>query len=247
MNIKNSFDISFSENIIQRLQETKETAKQSLNSLSDKAQQVSDDWQQTATQSTENAIDTFNNTIEQAKGSLEQNLPQSVQTVVNSSIADWFEQHPAFLAIINLLNWAVSHPIISIIILVFSLAILWTTIKAVGSLIETASLSVLKIPLKLLGTLTKYCWLWLTKFGKLATDKLKDKKTVNYNSELQLNQNTAFQIISYNKQQRLKDISVRLEEIQVEQQELLKEAADILDSERVHNPLNSIIALDENH
>ncbi len=238
MDIKDSFDITFSENLIQRLQETKETAKQSLNSLSDKAQKVSENWQETATQSTENAIDTFNNTIEQAKGSLEENLPQSVQTIVNSSIADWFAQHPAFLGVIKSLNWAVSHPIISIILLVFSLAILWSLIKAIGRIIETASLSILKIPLRLLGSLIKYCWLWLTKFGKFATDKLKKTKPVNYNSELQLNDNTAYQIISYNQQQRLNDISARLKEIQVEQQELLKEAADILDEQKSHGLLD---------
>ncbi len=239
MDIKNSFDITFSESLIQRWQQTKETATQSLNNFTDKAQQVSYDWQQTATQSTENAIDTFNNTIEQAKGSLEEKLPQvSVQTVVNSSITDWFEEHPAFLGIIKSFNWAVIHPIISVIIIVFSLAILWTVIKAIGRLIETASLSILKIPLILLGTVIKYCWLWLKKFGKLATDKLKNKKTVNYNSELQLNENTAYQIISYNKRQRLEDISLRLSEIQKEQQELLQEAADIVDSQRVNSSLN---------
>ncbi|MGB6301677.1 MAG: hypothetical protein WBF90_36605 [Rivularia sp. (in: cyanobacteria)] len=231
MDIKNSFDITFSENLIQRLQKTKATVGQKFNSLTDKAQQ-------TATQSTENAIDTFNNTIEKAKGSFEENLPQvSVQTVVNSSIADWFEQHPAFLGIIKFFNWAVNHPIVSVIIIVFSLAILWTIIKAIGRLIETASLSILKIPLILLGSLIKYCWLWLTKFGKLATNKLKNKKTVNHNSELQLNENTAYQIISYNKQQRLEDISVRLSEIQKEQQELLQEAADIM-AQKVHNSVN---------
>ena len=145
MNIQDSFDIKISDSLIQRLQQTKEAAKQSLNNITNRAEQA-------ATQSTENAIDTFNNTLEQAKDSLGENLPQvSVQTVVNSSVADWFEQHPAFLGIIKSFNWAVSHPIISLIIFVFSLAILWSLIKAIGRLIETASLSILKVPLKLLG------------------------------------------------------------------------------------------------
>ncbi len=232
MNIQDSFDIKISDSLIQRLQQTKEAAKQSLNNITNRAEQA-------ATQSTENAIDTFNNTLEQAKDSLGENLPQvSVQTVVNSSVTDWFEQHPAFLGIIRSFNWAVSHPIISSIIFIFSLAILWSLIKAIGRIIETASLSILKVPLRLLGSLIKYCWLWLTKFGKFATDKLKKTKPVNYNSELQLNDNTAYQIISYNQQQRLNDISARLKEIQVEQQELLQEAADILDEQKSHGLLD---------
>ena len=238
MNIKNSFDITVSQSLIRRLQQTKETIEENFNSVTAKAQQVSDDWQQSATQSTENAIDKFNNTIEQAKGSFEENLPQiSVQTVVNSSVADWFEQHPAFMGIIRFLNWTASHPIVSLIVLVFSLAILWSLIKAIGRLIETASLSILKVPLKLLGSLIKYCWRSLGKFRAFATNKYTDTKTINKNSELQLNNNT-YQIISSNKQQRLKDISARLEEIQVEQQKLLKEAADILDEQKSHSSLN---------
>ncbi|MGB3638909.1 MAG: hypothetical protein WBA39_15235 [Rivularia sp. (in: cyanobacteria)] len=239
MNIKNSLDISLSETFIQRLRQTKETIEENLNSVTAKAQQVKDDWQQAATQSTENAIDTFTNTVEQAKGSLEENLPQvSVQTVVNSSVADWFEQHPAFLGIIKSFNWAASHPIISLIVFIFSLAILWSLIKAIGRLIETASLSILKVPLKLLGSLIKYCWRSLSQFSIFAANKITSKKAIIENPELQLQQHTAFEIISSNKQQRLKDISARLEEIQVEQQKLLKEATDILDEQKSHSSLN---------
>ena len=146
MDIRNSFDITVSENLIQRLQETKSVAKQSLNNFTDKAEQVRSDWQQTATQSTENAVDTFNNVLEKAKGSLGENLPQvSVQNVVNSSVADWFEQHPAFSGMINSLNWAVSHPIISLIIIVFGLAILWNLVKLIGRLIEKIIMLIQKL------------------------------------------------------------------------------------------------------
>jgi len=239
MNLKNSFDITVSETLIQRLQETKEAAKESLNNFTDKAQQVSGDWKQTATQSTENAVDIFNNTLEKTKDSFENNLPQvSVQTVVNSSVADWFERHPAFLGIIKSLNWAASHPIISLIIVVFSLAILWNLIKLIGRLIEKASLSILQIPLKLLGSLIKYIWLSLGQFKNFVITNKYNKKAILNNSELQLHKNAAYPIISFNQQQRLKDISKRLEEIQSEQQELLQEAADIIDAEKINNSVN---------
>lgn len=242
MDIRNSFDINVSESLIKRLQETKSVAKQGLNSfsnnLTEKAEQVKSDWQQIATQSGENAIDTFNNALDQAKGSLEENLPQvSLQNVVTSSVADWFEQHPAFLGIINSLNWAVNHPIISLIIIIFSLAILWNLVKLIGRLIERASLSILQIPLKLFQALIKYTWLSFIQFSTFAKNKYTNTKAINQKAVLQIHNNTAYQIISYNKQQRLKEISVRLEEIQVEQQELLKEAADILDAEESHSSI----------
>ncbi|BAY86185.1 hypothetical protein NIES267_56910 [Calothrix parasitica NIES-267] len=245
MDIRNSFDITVSESLIKRLQETKSVAKQGLNNFSnnftDKAEQVRSDWQQTATQSTEHAVDTFNNALENAKGSLEENLPQvSVQDVVNSSIKNWFEQHPAFSGIINSLNWAVNHPIISLIIIIFSLAILWNLVKLIGRLIEKASLSILQIPLNLFQTLIKYSWLSLIKFGNFAKNKYTNTKNIsniNNKSELQLNNNRGLQIIADNKQQRLKDISARLEAIQIEQQELLQEAADIIDAEKSHSSI----------
>ena len=230
MNIQDSFDIRISDSLIQRLQQTKKAAKQSINNITDKAQQVT-------TQNTENAVDIFNNTLEKTKDSFEKNLPQvSVQTVVNSSVADWFEQHPAFLGIIKSFNWAANHPIISLILIVFGLAILWSLIKAIGRLIESASLSILQIPLKLLGSFIKYSWRSLGKFSKKATNNFIDAKIDNA-SQLQLH-NTAYQLIAYNKQQRLKDISARLEEIQKEQQELLQEAADILDAEKVNSSVH---------
>ena len=193
MDIRNSFDITVSESLIKRLQETKSVAKQSLNNFTDKAEQVRSDWQQTATQSTENAVDTFNNVLEKAKGSLEENLPQvSVQDVVNSSIKNWFEQHPAFSGIINSLNWAVNHPIISLIITIFSLAILWNLVKLIGRLIEKASLSILQIPLKLFQALIKYIWLSFIKFSTFAKNKYTNTKAINQKAVLQIHNNNNY-------------------------------------------------------
>ncbi len=239
MNLKHDFNITVSETAFNHLLQAKETIEENLHNISDKAQQVSDDWKQTATQGTQNAIARLTNTVEQTKDSLEQNLPQvSVQTAITSSFTDWFEYHPAFLRIIKLFNWSINHPIISFIILIFSLAIFWSLIKAIGRLIESASLSILQIPLKLLQALIQYSWLTLSKLSNLTNIKFNVQKATNNNSELKLDNNTAYQLICYNKQQRLKDISVRLENIQKEQQELLQEAADILDSERINSSVN---------
>ena len=244
MNIKNSFDITVSETLLNRLQKTKENIEESLTFVTDKAQQLGDDWKQTATQNTQNTIDIFTNTVEETKDSLGENLqPLAVHSIINSSVTDWFEQHPAFLRIINSFNWAISHPIISLIIALFTLAILWSLIKAIGRLIESISVSILQIPLKLIQSLIKYSWLSLSKFSHFATKKITETKTANntldHTSDIYQLQNTnTYQIVSCHKQQRLKHISFRLEEIQKEQQELLQEAADILDSEKINSSVN---------
>lgn len=236
MNIKNSLDITISEILLPRLQQTKTAVEASLDNVSD--------WKQTAIQSSHNAIDTVSNTLEQAKSSLQENLqPLSVKTVVTSSVADWFEQHPAFLKTIELFNWIVNHPIISFIIILFSLAIFWSLIKAIGRLIESISLSVLQIPLKLFQALIKYSWLWLSKlFNNFATKQFTDAKTLDNTLESKLKNTTAYHILPYHdKQQRLNYISRRLEEIQKEQQQLLQEAADILDSQKINNSLHELL------
>ncbi|NJM17825.1 MAG: hypothetical protein HC836_14955 [Richelia sp. RM2_1_2] len=228
MNIKNSLNIHVSETIIQRLRQTKETV-------------FTDDWKQTAIQGSHNAMNTVTDTVQQAKSYLQKNLqPLSVQTVVTSSVADWFEQHPAFLKVITLFNWSINHPIISLIIILFSLAIFWNLIKVIGRLIESISLSILQIPLKLFQALIKYSWLWLSKlFSNFATNQFTDTKTLTNTLEYKLQDNTTYKIVSsHYKQQRLNDISARLEEIHKEQQELLQEAAHILDSERINNSVN---------
>lgn len=227
--------MTFKATVLNHWQTAKESVKINFIDVTTKAREVGDNWQQATTQNTENAIDTFNHTIEQAKVSLEENLPQvSVQTAVNSSFADWFARHPAFSGILKSFNWAISHPIISFIIFIFSLAILWSLIKAIGRLIEKASLSILQIPLKILQAFIKYCWVLLGKFSNFVGKKITNTKISDSASELQLQNNADSQIIC-NKQKKLKDISARLEEIQAEQQELLQEAADILDAEEINS------------
>ena len=237
MYLKNCFYFTTSESVAQCLEKAKKAIEESLNPLINRVEKVSDDWKQTATQGTQNAIDKFTDTVEQAKGSLEQNLEQiTVQTVFTSSVTDWFEQHSAFLRIIKTFNWSINHPIISLIIILFALAIFWSLIKAIARLIESASLSILQIPVKLLQALIKFCWLFIGKFSNFAHKKFTDEKTVDKTLKIyRLQQKTACQRISDNKQQRLKDISLRLAEIQLEQQELLQEAADILDTEKINH------------
>lgn len=232
-------NINLPERVFQHFQHTKDFVNQNVNSLTKGAQQVGESWKETATQATSQAVDTVT-TFGQAKASLEQTLQSAeqvksttsaaVQTAISSSVGDWFEQHPTLGRLVQILGWAVNHPIISLVILLFAVAILWSLIKAIGRIIESASLSLLQVPLKLLKAFVKISFLSFTKVSSLAVKQLTDTKTSN-------NIPTLLPVVSQqihkDKQQRLVDISTRLEEIQKEQNQLLQEAAAILGSEKI--------------
>jgi len=217
-------------------QQAKDFVSQRVNSLTESAQQVGESLQQTATQATNQAIDTVTTTLGQAKASVEGTLQTAeqiqnttsaaIQTTITSSVNDWLTAHPAIFQLVKILSWAANHLILSLIILLFALAIFWNIIKAIGRLIELASLSILRVPLKLLQTVVKVSFLSFTKVGGFAIKQLTVPKTTG-KKILALPPATS-QPIHKDKQQRLKEITQRLEEIQKEQNLLLEEAAELL-------------------
>lgn len=230
-------DINLYEGVWQRWQTAKDVVNQGLNSVTNSAQQVGQSLKQTATTTTDKAINTVTTTIEQAKGSLEESwqtaeqikstTSTAVQSAIASSVNDWLVQHPPLLRLVQMLSWATNHPIISLIILLFSIALIWSIIKAIIRLIETASWSILQIPLKLIQTLITAIALILTKFSSFAVQKITGAK-IKDNTSFILPTNS--QILESGKQQRLAEISSRLEAIQQEQKQLLQEAANLIAS-----------------
>jgi gas vesicle protein len=235
-------DINLSEGIWQRFQQTKYFVKDSVNSLTNSAQQAGNSFKETANQAGDKAINTVTKTWEQTKGSVEQSLQTAeqiksttsvaVQSAINSSMNDWLVQHPLFLKLIQILNWAANHPIISCVIFVFILAIVWSIIKAIMRLIEAASWSILQAPIKLLQALINVSFLSLRKFGSFVAQRMTGNQPSDEVSALL----TESSPIPYqDKQQRLAEISHRLEAIQKEQHELLQEAADLIASGTIDN------------
>ncbi|MBW4632112.1 MAG: hypothetical protein KME30_09480 [Iphinoe sp. HA4291-MV1] len=233
-------DINLPEKILQRFQQTKNFVNQSVNSLTQSAQQIGESWQEIASQAASRAVDTTTTTLEQAKASVEQTLQSAeqvksttsvmVQTAISSTVGDWFEQHPTLLQLVQILGWVANHPIISLVILLFALAIVWSLIKAIGRIVESASLSLLQIPFKLLQALVKVSFILFTKVNSLAFKQPTDVKTTDHIATLLP---TISPQIHKDKQQRLVEISTRLEEIQTEQNHLLQEAVEILASEKI--------------
>ncbi|MHC5735699.1 hypothetical protein [Nostoc sp.] len=219
--------------VLQRWQNVKDFVGGSVNSLSNSAQQAG----QSLNTRTDRAIDTVTTSLEQTWQTAEQfksTTSGAVKGAIASSTSDWLTQHPIFFRLVQILGWATNHPIISIVILLFALALLWSIIKAIVRLIETASWSILKVPLKLLQALIKVSFQSLTKVGSFAVQRIIGAKTTD-NLPVLLPEN-----FQQSKQQRLVEISSRLEAIQKEQNELLQEAADLIAADTIDIEISKI-------
>jgi ElaB/YqjD/DUF883 family membrane-anchored ribosome-binding protein len=223
------------------VQQGKDSLTATTQEAADTLTTVTSDSVKTITATAKLAKTSLGETIEQAKGSLDQTLQtpgqlssktsEAIQTAINSSVSDWLQAHPVVFRLVQLLLWAANHPIISLIILLFAVAIAWSLIKAIGRLIEIAGLSLLQAPFKLSRVLIGVSAKSLGKFGGVAVKQLLPTKT----TETPILQDSTSKPTYQDKQQRLAEISTRLEAIQNEQNELLQEAAAILASDKIDN------------
>ena len=246
-------DLNLPAQISEQVGKTRNIVTQSVRHWAETAQQATGSWQDTATQASGKVVDRvinkFTSTTEQAKDS----LGDTFQTAIDSSLGHLLEQHPMFFKFTQILTWGANHPIISLIIIIFVIALIFSLIKAIARLIESASLSILRLPLKLIQAVLKLSFLYFSKFTKQLFIKIKYRNSSDsfpQNPQLIANNPKKLpifekKIFSLSKQQRLKEISSRLAEIQKEQHELLQEASSILNSD-VNLDLNSNLNPDLN-
>jgi hypothetical protein len=168
--------------------------------------------QQKATQTTDNTKAYLESNWQNVE-KITNNTSEVIQKNINTAIHDLLSQYPWVFQILEIFTWVINHPVRGVIILLFTIAVLWSIIKAIVKIIETASWSILKIPFILFQKLLKSLWMTLSQVGIFATRKI---KTNQFND---------------NKQQRLAEISQRLEVIHYEQKALLQEAAKLMKSE----------------
>jgi len=143
----------------------------------------------------------------------------AMANAIASSTHDWLQAHPVALQSINIILWAIDRPILSLVLLLMTIAIAISIIKAINRLLEIAGLSILKAPFWLSHSLIK-----LGYQGGNAT--------VNRWFALKKNQYSPTAVVSV-KQQRLAEISTRLKELNQEHNELLHELIAIAGSEQV--------------
>ncbi|ALF56351.1 hypothetical protein ACX27_11215 [Nostoc piscinale CENA21] len=227
-------NLSLPSGMSQSWQSMKNVVNQGVNSVNNSLQQVGESWQATAT-----------TTLEQAKSSISQGLQTAdqfknttsgaVESAIASSINDWLTQHPTMLRLLHALNWAANHPIISLVIILLSLALLFGLVNAIIRLFTTASFSLLQAPLKLLQALIKFIFIGIAKLTGLTWHKISNHQPID-------NPNT-IQPLYLDKQQRLAEISSRLEALQQEQKQLLQEASEIIATDST----NLEIRFSQNH
>ncbi|MEH2350807.1 MAG: hypothetical protein V7K55_22965 [Nostoc sp.] len=235
--MESQIDIDLPNGVLQRLQNVKDFVSENVSSLSNSAQQAGESLKATATTTTDKAIDTVTTSLEQTwqtADKFKSTTSGAVKDAMTSSVSDWLTQHPIFFRLVQILGWATNHPIISIVILLFALALIWSIIKAIVRLIETASWSILQVPLKLLLALIKVSFLSLAKVGSFGVQKITAAKTTDILPALPPEN------FQPNKQQRLAEISSRLEVIQKEHHELLQEAADLIASDTIDIEISQI-------
>ena len=145
----------------------------------------------------------------------------AIQTAISDSVSEWLQANPVIFRLVQMLLWATNHPIVSLIILLFTVAIAWSLIKAIGRLIEVTGWSLLQAPFKLGQVLLGVSVKSLGKFGGLAVKRAGEAGGAISGAGG-----------AEDKQQRLAEISTRLETIQKEQNELLQEVAAILASDK---------------
>lgn len=146
---------------------------------------------------------------------------------------DWLNQNRSIFQLAQILGWAANHPIISLVLLLFILAIIGSIIQAIGRLIEYASRSILQVPLKLILAIIQFSFASFTQISNLAIKKL----TGSHISEnkLPILPPETYQNLQLAKQQRLQEIAQRLAEIQKEQNNLFKEATELLTTSKIEN------------
>ncbi len=121
------------------------------------------------------------------------------------------------------------RPIMSVAIGLFAIALIWQLIKWLGYLIEIGVRSLMQAPIRLLQLLFGIGVKSLSAVGGLALKQLAGtQKTVPALPP------ASSQPVLPDKNQRLAEISTRLEAIQKEQNELLQEVATIMASDKIN-------------
>ncbi|BAZ38717.1 hypothetical protein NIES4101_46590 [Calothrix sp. NIES-4101] len=190
-------------------------------------------------------IDKLNSSIGQIKDSFAQGLQVveqmkqstsvAIQASVSSPLNDLLLQHPALVQIFKFIGWVLNHPIGGIFIILLVIAVIWSIIRAIVRLIEAASLSILKTPLKFIWLFIKYIGKLLSNFTIISWTKFQDVHNREISSLADINSELIENNQCPRQHQRLAEISSRLAEIQREQNTLLQEASELIISGKLDN------------
>jgi hypothetical protein len=192
--------ISGTENTIQKIQLAKDSLTQTINRATN-----------TLTEATHKAVDSVNETVGQAKLAGQDTLQSSkypneitanaMNNAIGSFVQQWMNEHP-------LIAWLSSHPLWTVILLIFVLFLLSGLLRAIAYFFEQVWVFLLQSPLKL-GR-------WLLGISSQSVKHIVAPKP------------TSLELKGEDKQERLNHILNRLEAIKQEQDVLLQEVKNIL-------------------
>lgn len=135
---------------------------------------------------------------------------EAMLNAIASSFYNWLQAHPVLFRIFTAIIWTLDRPVIGFTVIILTLAIAFSLVKALNRLLEMLGLSILQAPFKLVKNVFK--------LGKLGITR----KNI---SDITCNDPST---ISQNPQQRLAEIAQRLQALQKEHNDLLQEAATII-------------------
>jgi len=176
---------------------------------------------------------------EAIKETVKETVESNVNTLNNStqqlgqylSIQNWLAQNQGISLVLQVLNWGVNHPILSLVVLVIALSLMVSIIKRISNLIEITVWSIFQVPWKLLQLLCKQIFRYIVNLANLAVFRLTGTQLTDYLPSIITK---ALPRYYTNKKQRLTEIYHRLEAINIEQNALLQEAAQLIASEKAN-------------
>jgi hypothetical protein len=143
----------------------------------------------------------------------------AIQSAINGTVKDWIDSHPVVF-------WLVSHPLISLAILLLFIFIILGLLQALASFFAEGWLFILQSPGKFMQGVLSAGSKSLSNAGGVAINSLVSKNPEDKNnSALQLR---GVESNSLDSQERIANILTRLEAIRQEQNQLLQEASAIL-------------------
>ncbi|MEG4582074.1 hypothetical protein QUA71_21050 [Microcoleus sp. MON1_C5] len=228
--------ISISEVANQAVSRVSETTNKAVDAVSHSAATAKETINQTTNsvvstlnQSTSQAVESVTQAPEKAKASLEDSLQKAgimsdatsnaLQSAIDGMFKNWMDSHPVVF-------WLVSHPLISLAMLLLFIFIILGFLQALGNFFAKGWLFILQIPLKLMQGVLSLGSKSVSNLGGVVVNSLvsKNPKDKN-NSALQLR---GVESNSLESQERIANILIRLEAIRQEQNQLLQEASAIL-------------------
>ncbi|MEG4404371.1 hypothetical protein [Microcoleus sp. MON2_D5] len=228
--------ISISEVANQAVSRVSETTNKAVDAVSHSAATAKETINQTTNSavntlnpSTSKALESVTQATEKAKASLEDSLQKAgiisdatsnaLQSAIDGMFKNWMDSHPVVL-------WLVSHPLISLAMLLLFIFIILGFLQALGNFFAKGWLFILQIPLKLMQGVLSLASKSVSNLGGVVVNSLvsKNPKDKN-NSALQLR---GVESNSLESQERIANILTRLEAIRQEQNQLLQEASAIL-------------------